>query len=149
MTVVTIKPSAWRTAAALLLGIGGCMAASGFTATGDQFWARTGELVGVVTLVFAIVWLMFVPVRLEFDRVELTIRYLFGRSHTIPWYELELYGDGRGVFMLQFENRSFQIFSQAFAPRDWHQLIGLLSTRFPDCKADGWFGASLFRWRRK
>ena len=144
-----MKPSVWRTAAAVLLGIGGCMAASGFTATGDQFWPRTGELVGVVTVFLAIVWFMFVPVLLEFDRVELTIRYLFGRRHTVPWYELELYGDAGGLFTLQFQGQSFQIFSQAFAPRDWHQLAGLLSTRFPDCKADGWVGPSLFRWRRK
>ena len=149
MTVVTMKPSIRRTVAAVLLGIGGCMAASGATATGDQFWPRTGELVGVVAVFSAIVWFMFVPVRLEFDRVELTIRYLFGRTRTVPWYELELYGDGGGCFTLQFEGQSFQIFSPAFDPCDWHQLVALLSARFPDCKADGWIGPTLFRWRRK
>ena len=149
MSVVSMKPSMWRTAATLLLMIGGCMASAGFTATGDQFWPRTGELVGVVTLLLGIVWVMFVPVQLEFDRAELAIRYLFGRSRTIPWYELELYSPGNNVFMLQFEGQSFQIFSDAFAGRDWHQLIDFLSTRFPECKADGWAGASLFRWRRK
>jgi hypothetical protein len=149
MNVVSMKPSVWRTAAALLLMIGGCMAASGFTATGDQFWRRTGELVGIVVLFLTSIWFMFVPTRLEFDRVELTIRYLFRRSCTLPWYKLELYGSGNNVFMLQLEGQSFQIFSQAFATRDWHQLMNFLSTRFPERKADGWAGASLFRWRRK
>ncbi len=92
---------------------------------------------------------MFVPVQLEFDRVELTIRYVFSRSRTLPWYELQLYGPGDGVFMLQFESQTFQVFSAAFSPRDWWQLTDLLSTRFPECEADGWAGASLFRWRRK
>ncbi len=63
--------------------------------------------------------------------------------------ELELYGDAGGCFTLQFEDRSFQIFAPAFDPREWHQLVALLSTRFPDCKADGWIGPTLFRWRKK
>ena len=125
------------------------MAASGFRATGKQLWPHIGELAGVVTLVLAIVWFMFVPTRLEFDRVELTIRYLFRGSRTIPWFGLKYYGPGRGVFVLQFESRSFRVFSQAFAPGDWRQLISFLSERYPECKADGWFGASLFRWREK
>jgi hypothetical protein len=144
-----MKPSIWRTVALLLLVVGTCMAASGFTATGGQFWTRTGMLGGVVALLFAGVWFMLVPVRLEFDRVELTIRYPLGRSNTIPWCELELYGDVRGLFILQFEDQSFQIFPQAFSHRDWHELISFLSTRFADCKADGWAGPALFRWRRK
>jgi hypothetical protein len=149
MTVVTMKPSAWRTVGALMLGIGGCMAASGFTAGGAQFWARTGEMLAVTAFFFAFVWIAFVPMQLEFDRVELTIRYLLRRSRTTPWSELELYGDGRGTFMLQFEGQTYQIFSAAFSSRDWWQLTNFLSTRFPECKADGWAGASLFKWRGK
>ena len=149
MTVVNMKPSVWRAAAALLLIVGGFMTARGFTATGDQFWPNTGTLAGVVTLALAIVWFMFVPIQLEFDRVELTIRYLFRRSRTILWYELKSYGPGNNVFVLQFETRTLKIFYQAFAPADWHQLISFLSMRYPECKADGWLGASLFRWRRK
>ena len=53
-----MKPSVWRTASVLLLTVGGCMAASGFTVTGAHFWARTGELAGVVTLVLAVIWFM-------------------------------------------------------------------------------------------
>jgi hypothetical protein len=125
------------------------MAASGFRATGKQLWPHIGELAGVVTLVLAIVWFMFVPTRLEFDRVEFTIRYLFRRSQTIPWFGLKYYGPGRGVFVLQFETRSFQIFSQAFAPGDWYHLITFLDTRYAECKADGWFGGRGFRWHTK
>ena len=77
------------------------------------------------------------------------ILLVFGRTRTIPWYELKLYGDAGGCFTLQFEDQSFQIFAPAFDPRDWHQLVTLLSTRFPDCKADGWIGPALFRWRKK
>lgn len=125
------------------------MAASGFTATGEQFWPKTGELAGVVTLVLVIVSLMFVPIQLKFDRVDLTICYLFSRSRIIPWCELEYYGPGSNVFVLQFESGSFQIFSEAFAPADWYQLTSFLATRYPERKADGWFGVRGFRWRRK
>ena len=145
-----MRPSLWRAASTLLLMIGGCMAASGYTATGAQFWARTGEIALVVTVALGFVSFMFVPVRLEFDRVELTIRYLLRRTRTIPWCELELYGPGNNVFMLQFETgHTFQIFSAAFSAQDWWELTNFLSTRFPERKADGWAGASLYRWRRK
>jgi hypothetical protein len=125
------------------------MAASGFTATGAEFWVGTGVLLGVVAVAFAAVWLMFVPIRLEFDRVELTIRYLLGRSRTLPWFELDLYGPSEGVFVLQFESKTFQIFSAAFSAADWGELTHFLSTRFPECEADGWVGSTLVRWRRK
>ena len=126
------------------------MVASGVTATGDQFWPRTGELVGVTGVFFVVSWCSFVPIGIEFDRVEVTIRYLFRRGTTIPWHELERYGPRNNVFVLQFETCSFQILSDAFAPAEWHQLITLLDTRFGDCKDDEWFGLPrLFRWRRK
>ena len=125
------------------------MIVKGITATGDQFWPHTGELAGLVTLLLAVFWFAFVPIQLEFDRVELTIRYLFRRSLTIPWFELKSYGFGRNVFVLQFETRSFQIFSQAFAPADWHQLISFLSERYPECKGSKWFGTRGFPWRKK
>src|SRR3954451_24557734 len=115
MRVVSMRPSAWRAGVSLVLPVGGCMAASGFTATGAEFWVGTGVLLGVVAVAFAAVWLMFVPIRLEFDRVELTIRYLLGRSRTLPWFELDLYGPSEGVFVLQFESKTFQIFSAAFS----------------------------------
>jgi hypothetical protein len=125
------------------------MAVRGFTATGNQFWPHIGELGGIVAFALAIVWVLFVPIQLEFDRVEFTIRYLLRRSRTIPWFELKHYGPRNNVFVLRFESRSFRVFSQAFAPADWHQLISFLSERYPECKADGWFGASLFRWLEK
>ena len=113
------------------------MAATGSTTTGAQFWARTGELALVVTVALGAVWFMFVPVRLEFDRVELTIRYFFGRTRTIPWCELELYGSGNNVFMLQFESgHTFQIFPAAFSEQDLWELTNFLSMRCPECKAD-------------
>lgn len=149
MHVVSMKPSVWRTAGTLLLTTAACMAALGFTATGTYFWVATGALFGVVALSFGFTWFMFVPVRLEFDRVDLTIRYWLGRSRTIPWFELEYYGPAKNVFILQFENQSFQIFPKAFAPRDWNQLISFLKTRFPECEADGALGSILFRWRKK
>jgi hypothetical protein len=92
MTFVSMRPSVWRTASALLLIIGGGMAVRGFTATGNQFWSHTGALAGLVAVALGIVWFLFVPIQLEFDRVELTIRYLFRRSRTILWFELMRYG---------------------------------------------------------
>ena len=51
MKVVTLRPSAWRTSAALLFMIASSMVAIGFTATGDHyFWPRMGALVGLVAL---------------------------------------------------------------------------------------------------
>ena len=42
--------------------------------------------------------------------------------------------------MLQFAGRCFKLFSQAFAPSDWYELTRFLADRYPECKADGWFG---------
>jgi hypothetical protein len=149
MKLVTLKSNAWRTSAALLLMISSGMVAIGLTATGDQFWPRIGALVGLVALALGIVWFIFVPVELQFDRVELTIRYRFRRSCTIPWCDLEYYGPRRRMFVLQFAGRSLKLFSQAFAPSDWYELMSFLDDRYPECKADGWFGRSGFRWHTK
>ena len=146
MQVVTLKPSAWRTSVALFVMIASSMVAMGLTATGDQFWPRIGALVGLVPLTLGIVWFMFVPVQLEFDRVEITTRYRFRRSRTFPWYDLEYYGPRGRMFVLQFAERTLKIFSQAFAPSDWYELTNFLDNRYPECKADGWFGRSGFRW---
>src|SRR5678809_833261 len=131
MTVITLKPSVWRTLSALVLGIGGIMAAEAATNDGS-LWVRAGVLIGVTTFLFVFVWLMFVPIRLEFDRVELTIRYPFRRRCTIPWYELERYSYGRLHFTLQFEGGTFHIFFHAYSGQDWWKLTNFLSTRFPD-----------------
>jgi hypothetical protein len=63
--------------------------------------------------------------------------------------ELEYYGPRRSMFVLQFAGRSFKLFSQAFAPSDWYELTRFLDDRYPECKADGWFGGGGFRWPSK
>jgi hypothetical protein len=120
MKVVALRPSAWRTSAALLFMIASSMVAVGFTATGDQFWPRMSALVGLVALALVIVWFIFVPVELEFDRVEITIRYRFRRSRTIPWLSLSI-TDRVGVC----SSCSSQAGPSSFFPRRSHLPTGM------------------------
>ena|ERR1700730_6011644 len=147
---IRLRPSLLRTAATLLLAIGGCIAISSATGAGENWWHRTVTLLVPVSIAVTILSIMFVPTRLEFTDTEFTIRFLWSRVRTIAWDELEYYGPGNNVFLIQFQGRqAFQIFSSAFPREQWHQFMSFLSTEFPDRKADGWFGPFGFRWRRK
>jgi hypothetical protein len=146
MKVVKLRPSAGRASVALLLMITSWMVARGAIATGSYFWPRTGALVGLVAFGLLMVWFIYVPVELEFDRVDVTIRYRFRRRRSFQWYELEYYGRRGSVFVLQFAGRTFKLFWQAFAPADWYELVSFLDDRYPERKADGWLRGKGFRW---
>ena len=147
---VRLRPSPLRTAGAVVLAIGGVMATTSVTAESEHWWHRAATLLVPVGTFFVAVSLMFVPIRLEFTDTDFTIRYLLGRTHTLSWDELEYYGPGNSVFMIQFYGRpAFQIFASAFPRQQWSQLTNFLATQFPDCKADMWFGPFGYRWRRK
>jgi len=147
---VRLRPSLLRTATAVLLAIGGVIAASSATGTAEHWWDRAVTLFVPVGIAFVAISIMFVPMRLEFTDTEFSIQFLWSRVHTISWDELEYYGPGNNVFMIQFYGRqAFQIFPPAFRRDQWYQLTNFLSTEFPDCKADGSFGGGLFKWRKK
>jgi hypothetical protein len=97
-----------------------------------------------------LVWFMFVPSRLEFSDRGFTIRFPFRPLHTLDWSDLQHYGSGPNVFMIQFAGvGTFQIFPQAFRRSEWRILKNFLSTAFPDRKAAGYFGDRMFKWPRK
>ena len=95
------------------------------------------------------VCVMFVPRRLEFSDRRFMVQLPFRRLHTIEWDDLEYYGSGSNVFMMQFSGvGTFQIFTHAFPGSEWRMLKNFLSTTFPERKGSGHFGDRMFRWPR-
>lgn len=78
------------------------------------------------------------------------VQFRFRRLHTLEWSNLQYYGSGRNVFLIQFASAgTFEIFPQAFQRREWRLLKNFLSTTFPDKKAAGCFGDRMFKWPRR
>lgn len=150
---VHLKPSFLRSSCAVLIAIA-AVSVLPYLWQGyyeHHWWSRGYMLSLLVPAVFCVfaVWLMFVPVRLEFDDTHFTIQLPLRRPHTLPWEELKYYGPGQNVFMIQFAGReAFQIFARAFPRDQWRLLTNFLSDRFPDCKASGWIGPFMFKWRK-
>lgn len=100
----------------------------------------------------AVVCLAFVPFRLEFTDTEFVIQMPFRQLYTLSWDDLEYYGPGNNVCMIQFSGvGTFQIFTQAFRWSEWRMLTDFLSDKFPDRKTSWYIGDRLFKWggRRK
>jgi hypothetical protein len=90
---------------------------------------------------------MFVPKKMAYSETEFVLEKWLTRDCKLPWSELEYYGDGEGVFMIQFKGRqAFQIFGLAFPRNDWKEFIAYLSNQHPDKKASGNVSGRLFRW---
>lgn len=147
---VRLKPSVWRTASATVLPMAAFLIVSGFfTEAPQDWWSRVKMFLIPISILFAFVWVMFVPRRLEFSEAELTIQHLLGWRRILSWDELEYYGPGHNVFMIQFFGRqAIQIFASAYPRQDWRQFMAFLSDRFPERKASGWVGGYLFKWRK-
>jgi hypothetical protein len=118
----------------------------------NHWWARDYLISLLIPFTIApfAVCIMFVPRRLEFSDTHFTIQLPFRRLYTMEWEDLDYYGSGPNVFMMQFSGvGTFQIFAQAFRRSEWRTLKTFLSTKFPDRKASGYFGDRMFRWPRK
>jgi hypothetical protein len=118
----------------------------------NHWWTRDYfvSLLVPFTIMPLAVCVMFVPRRLEFSDTHFTIQLPFRQLYTMEWENLESYGSGPNVFMIQFSGvGTFQIFAQAFRRREWRTLKDFLCTKFPDRKASGYFGDRMFRWPRK
>jgi hypothetical protein len=119
----------------------------------ENHWWTHGYMLSLLIpfgIALLIVWFMFVPSRLEFSDREFTIKFPFRPLHTLNWSDLQYYGSGENVFMIQFASvGTFQIFPQAFRRSEWRMLKNFLITTFPDRKASGYFGDRMFRWPRR
>lgn len=97
------------------------------------------QVIAVILLFPLPVYLMFTPreIRWSFEGFEITPR--LGQPRKLSWTELLAYGDGRGVFMLQFANaRRIQFFAGAFDPVQWRQFKSFLEANHPG-KKPSWF----------
>jgi len=103
----------------------------------NKWWTQDYILTMVIpfAVVPVVVWFMFVPSLFEFSDSEITIKFPFRRVHILPWSDLQHYGAGPNVFMIQFAGAgTFQMFAQAFPGAEWRTLTNFLSTRFPERK---------------
>ncbi len=115
----------------------------------DHGWTRDYivSLAIPLTIVPFVVCAMFLSKRLEFSDSDFMIQFPFRRLHRIDWEDLENYGSGPNVFMIQFSGiGTFQILPQAFRRSEWRRLTTFLATTFPERKASGYFGHRMFRW---
>jgi hypothetical protein len=91
--------------------------------------------------------MMFVPRRLEFTDTHFIIQLPLRPVHTLSWDDLQYFGPGNNVFMIQFAGIGrFQIFAHAFPRAEWRALTGFLSATFPKRRASGYFGNRMFKW---
>ena len=147
-------PSFWRSTrdvvvACLLISFAGYFLQGYF----EQKWWTFDYVLGLaipIALMPILVWFIFVPSRLEVTDKGFDIRFPFRRAQTLPWNKLKYWGKGESVFMLQFDgSATLQIFARAYPREQWSKLVELLSARFPEQKATGWFGARGFIWKRR
>jgi hypothetical protein len=95
------------------------------------------------------IWFAFVPNDIQFSENEFAINMSWGGKHTLQWSELEFFGRGRGVFLLQFKGMSaFQIYAKAYSKPEWNEFTSFIESRWPECKASGWLGPFGFKWRK-
>ena len=151
---VQLHPSFARAAASVLAVVAAFTAATYFwQGYHEHHWWTRDYIVSLLipfTIMPLAVCIMFVPRRLEFSETHFTIQLPFRRLYTIAWVDLEHYGSGENVFMMQFSDvGTFQIFAQAFRRSEWRMLKNFLSATFPERKASGYFGDRMFRWPRK
>lgn len=118
----------------------------------NHWWTRDYMLTMLIPFIIVplAIWLMAVPSQLEFSDSQITIKFPFRPLHTLSWSDLQYYGAGHNVFMIQFVDiGTFQIFPQAYRRSDWRKLKNFLSSTFPDKKGSGYIGARLFKWPRR
>jgi hypothetical protein len=151
---VQLHPSFIRAGASVLTVIVALTAATYFwQGYHEHHWWRRDYIISLLiplTIAPLAVCFMFVPRRLEFSETHFTIQLPFRRLYMIKWEDLQYYGSGENVFMIQFSGiGTFQIFAQAFRRSEWRMLKNFLSATFPERKASGYFGGRMFRWPHK
>jgi hypothetical protein len=136
-TPVDLKPSFVRTVSGFYLVWFVLLGLSYITGS----WVKHAEELYVSLIAIAIppaalgslTWFFFVPRRLEFSNTDITIKPALESLRTLGWDELEYFGPGRGVFILQFSGCSpFQIYTLGFRRSEWRLLKRFLYDNFPD-----------------
>lgn len=91
------------------------------------------------SLVPALIWLSFVPARIEFSQQAMLIRLPFRSAREFPWSDLRYWRKSVNMmFILQFHSGEFQFPLFAFSAAQRRQFIGFMSSHFPQHEVRGW-----------
>lgn len=105
------------------------------------------ESLGIPLLLMpTVVCIGFVPRWIEYSETEFYLERRIGGGFALRWDDLYPYGNGRGVFLLRFEDvDAIQIYAGAFKRREWKAFLAFLNENYPDRKASFWFGSRPIR----
>jgi len=96
-------------------------------------------------VIVIIVWIAFVPRRIELTDHRLEFVRFWGSTAAIPLRELEYYMQSPTTFMIQRAGESaYQIYPGAFSRRDWRDFVGTLEREYPERQASYSVGTTLF-----
>ncbi|HVJ42443.1 MAG TPA: hypothetical protein VM639_13150 [Dongiaceae bacterium] len=91
------------------------------------------------SLVPALIWLGYVPARLEFSQHAMLIRLPFRPARELPWSDLRYWRQNANMlFVVQFRSGEFQLPLFAFSRAQRRQFTGFMSGRFPQYEVKGW-----------
>jgi hypothetical protein len=103
----------------------------------DHWWSSTYILSLAIpfTLIPLIVWIVFVPSRVRYDREAFELSSYFFGTRQLSFSTLEKWGFGQQVLFLKFEPKLVQI-ALAFYPQiEQAKLLAFLATNFPERKS--------------
>ena len=139
-----LTPSFWRSTRPISGGVLICIAICYLQALfGAHPWTLSYalSLSVLVSPIALISWMMFVPRYLYFSDSHFSVEFFMRERSIEDWDNLKCWGNGNGVFILQFDGgQTYQILPTAYSPDQWSKLIAFVTSRYPDRKANGWFG---------
>jgi len=108
----------------------------------ENKWWTSGYVYSLlipITLFFSAAWFSCVPKELSISDKMLSIRYYLREKYTLYWKDLLSWGYEESGFYMEFDGSGvLPIPMSAFSRQEQAQLIGFLSTHFPECKAGSW-----------
>lgn len=143
---MTLKPDYLRAAIRTYLALGvfaAIVLAGGFLQSAlTAAFQLAGIVAGVGTFFAVCVGVMFVPRELRYDERTFYCRMILQGTVGATWDELEAYGRGRGVFLMQFKGmpQAIQVSGYGFPAKEWRKFVDFLGTTFPDKKCTRWLG---------
>ena len=134
---VDLKPSFLRTVSSFYVVFIALFALSYVTGASSKYAGEADNawigLIIVPAVLGSLIWFFFVPRRLEFSNSDITIKPALESLQIFDWDELEYFGPGRGVYVLQFYGSStFQIFTFGFRRSQWRLLKRFLYENYPE-----------------
>lgn len=134
---VDLKPSFVRTVGVFYATFVVLFALSYVTGASSKYaGAAQGAWIGLLIVPGALgslIWFFFVPRKFEFSSRDITIQPALESLRTFDWDELEYFGPGRGVYVLQFHGyTTIQIFTFGFRRSQWRLLKRFLYENYPE-----------------